>query len=536
MTLLSVRKSLLAGLIATSCLSAPISVNAGGTPEKPNVLLIVMDDLGTGQLDFVLDTLDVDALAQRPTPPRYEGDINKMVEAARIAMPNVSNMAANGAKMTNAFVAHPVCGPSRAGIFTGRSPASFGTYSNDDAILGIPQDIKLLPSLFQENGYATASIGKWHNAKVIRKPKINESKQTRDYHDNMISTPEAGYAPHERGFDYDFSYYASGVALWNSPAFWRNGVNVPAPGYTTHLLTDETLKFIDEHKDKPFFINLSYSVPHIPLEQASPAKYMEKFDTGNVEANKYFAALNAADEGIGQIIAKLKENGELENTLIFFLSDNGAVNESPMPMNAMDRGFKGQMFNGGVRVPFIAYQPGTIPAGTKSDEMISALDILPTALQTAGIAIPDNLNVEGKNIMPLLKGETTKSPHNYLYWAGPGTKHYSEENQEFWHGYHQWITYQRKTPPTNPNLEKLSKGAWAVRDGEWALYFYDDGKNQPQLFNDKKDPAESIDLAKQNPQKVTELKNAYYQWIKDKPKPVLWGQDHYQILVDSAKP
>ncbi|SUC39352.1 arylsulfatase [Proteus mirabilis] len=83
----------------------------------------------------------------------------------------------------------------------------------------------------------------------------------------MISTPEAGYAPHERGFDYAFSYYASGVALWNSPAFWRNGVNVPAPGYTTHLLTDETLKFIDEHKDKPFFINLSYSVPHIPLSK-----------------------------------------------------------------------------------------------------------------------------------------------------------------------------------------------------------------------------------------------------------------------------
>ncbi|MRF64489.1 arylsulfatase, partial [Staphylococcus epidermidis] len=152
------------------------------------------------------------------------------------------------------------------------------------------------------------------------------------------------------------------------------------------------------------------------------------------------------------------------------------------------------------------------------------------------IQIPDSLQVEGKNIMPLLKGETTRSPHAYLYWAGPGTKHYSEENQEFWHGYHQWITYQRQTPPVNPNLEKLSKGAWAVRDGEWALYFYDDGKNQPQLFNDNTDPSESIDLAKQNPQKVAELKNAYYQWIKDKPKPVIWGQDHYQILVDSAKP
>ncbi|WIE08593.1 MULTISPECIES: sulfatase family protein [Providencia] len=535
MRLPSMKKSLLAGLIAASSLVPPIAANAGGTPEKPNVLLIIMDDLGTGQLDFVLDSLDVKELVQRPSPQRYQGDINKMVEAARTAMPNVADMAAGGIKMTNAFVAHPVCGPSRAGIFTGRSPASFGTYSNDDAMLGIPQDIKLLPALFQENGYATASIGKWHNAKVLKKPKIAPEKQTRDYHDNMISTPEPGFAPHERGFDYAYSFYASGAALWNSPAMWRNGENVPAPGYTTHLLTDEAINFIDGHKDKPFFINLSYSVPHIPLEEASPAKYMDKFNTGNVEADKYFAALNAADEGIGKIINTLKENGELDNTLIFFISDNGAVHESPMPMNAMDKGFKGQMFNGGVRVPFVAYWPGHIPAGKHSDAMVSAIDILPTALQSAGITIPDSMKVEGKNIMPLLTGKTEKSPHDYLYWTGPGTKHYSEENQDFWHGYHEWITYQRKEIPNNPNLEKLSKGSWAIRDGEWALYFYDDGSNQLQLFNDKQNPAESNNLAAQYPEKVKELKSAYYQWIKDKPKPVVWGQDRYQVLIESAK-
>ncbi|WP_322929286.1 sulfatase family protein, partial [Providencia huashanensis] len=253
------------------------------------------------------------------------------------------------------------------------------------------------------------------------------------------------------------------------------------------------------------------------------------------EADKYFAALNAADEGIGKIIAALKENGELQNTLIFFISDNGAVHESPMPMNAMDKGFKGQMFNGGVRVPFVAYWPGHIPAGKQSDIMVSAIDILPTALKSAGITIPDTLKVEGKDIMPVLTGKDDKSPHQYLYWTGPGTKHYSEENQAFWHGYHEWITYQRKEIPNNPNLEKLSKGSWAIRDGEWALYFYDDGSNQPKLFNDKQDPAESIDLARQYPEKVKQLKSAYYHWVKDKPKPVVWGQDRYQILVDSAR-
>ena len=529
------KKSLLAGLIATSSMLVAPAVFAGGSPEKPNVLLIVMDDLGTGQLDFAIDSLDTSKLNQRPVPLRYQGDINKMVAAAQQSMPHVTKMASEGIKMTNAFVAHPVCGPSRAGIFTGRYPASFGTYSNDDAMMGIPLDIKLLPELFQENGYATASIGKWHNAKVVKKPKIAEEKQTRDYHDNMISTPEPGYAPNERGFDYGYSYYASGAALWNSPSIWRNNENVPSAGYLTHNLTDETINFIEASKDKPFFINLSYSVPHIPLEQASPKKYMEKFDTGNTEANKYFAALNAADEGIGQIIAKLKETGELENTIIFFISDNGAVHESPMPMNGMDKGYKGQMYNGGIHIPFIAYWPGHIPAGKQSDALVSALDILPTALQSANISIPTEMKVDGKNIMPLLTGKTEASPHQYLYWTGPGTKHYSEDNQAFWHGYWDWITYNREAPPENPNLEKLSKGSWAIRDGEWALYFYDDGKTNFQLFNDKLDPAESQDLAAKYPEKVKTMKAAYYSWVKNKPKPVIWGQDHFKILVDSAK-
>ncbi len=179
---------------------------------------------------------------------------------------------------------------------------------------------------------------------------------------------------------------------------WRNGENVPAPGYTTHLLTDEAINFIDGHKRQTFLYQSFIQRTTHPLEEASPAKYMDKFNTGNVEADKYFAALNATDEGIGKIINTLKENGELDNTLIFFISDNGAVHESPMPMNAMDKGFKGQMFNGGVRVrvPFVAYWPGHIPAGKHSDAMVSAIDILPTALQCR-ITIPDSMKVEGKN-------------------------------------------------------------------------------------------------------------------------------------------
>lgn len=536
MNLSSTKKTVVASLVAAACVAAPVTTYAAKQAEQPNVLLVIMDDLGTGQLDFALDSLDKTELAKRPVPARYQGDLDKMIDAAHRAMPNVAKLAQNGVKMTNAFVAHPVCGPSRAGIFTGRYPTSFSTYSNDDALQGVPLDIKLLPALFQENGYRTANIGKWHNAKIASKDKVAEDARTRDYHDIQIPVIGKGFGPEERGFDYSYSFYASGAALWNSPAIYQNGKNIPAPGYLTHNLTNEALKFIEDSGDKPFFINLAYSVPHIPLEQASPAKYMDRFNTGNVEADKYFAAINAADEGLGQIMALLKQKGELDNTLIFFLSDNGAVHESPMPMNGMDRGFKGQMYNGGVRVPFVAAWPNHIPAGGKSDTLISALDILPTALKAAGISIPQDMKVDGQDIMPVLAGKAEQSPHKYIYWAGPGAKHYSEENDPFWYGYWKWITYESDTIPSNPNLEKLSKGSWAIRDQDWALYFYDDGSNKVKLFNDKLDPSESKDLAQKYPEKVVEMKNAFYDWIKDKPKPVAWGQDRYHVLTESAKP
>ncbi|UKA31587.1 sulfatase [Photobacterium damselae] len=536
MNLSSTKKTVVASLVAAACVAAPVTTYAAKQAEQPNVLLVIMDDLGTGQLDFALDSLDKTELAKRPVPARYQGDLDKMIDAAHRAMPNVAKLAQNGVKMTNAFVAHPVCGPSRAGIFTGRYPTSFGTYSNDDALQGVPLDIKLLPALFQENGYRTANIGKWHNAKIASKDKVAEDARTRDYHDIQIPVIGKGFGPEVRGFDYSYSFYASGAALWNSPAIYQNGKNIPAPGYLTHNLTNEALKFIEDSGDKPFFINLAYSVPHIPLEQASPAKYMDRFNTGNVEADKYFAAINAADEGLGQIMALLKQKGELDNTLIFFLSDNGAVHESPMPMNGMDRGFKGQMYNGGVRVPFVAAWPNHIPAGGKSDTLISALDILPTALKAAGISIPQDMKVDGQDIMPVLAGKAEQSPHKYIYWAGPGAKHYSEENDPFWYGYWKWITYESDTIPSNPNLEKLSKGSWAIRDQDWALYFYDDGSNKVKLFNDKLDPSESKDLAQKYPEKVVEMKNAFYDWIKDKPKPVAWGQDRYHVLTESAKP
>lgn len=542
MTISSSRRTLLAGAIASACALSPVQVFATedavtkNSPKQPNVLIVVMDDLGTGQLDFTLDSIDKQKLDMRIKSPRYDGDMDKLMAAAKDAMPNVSKMADNGVKMTNAFVAHPVCGPSRAGMLTGRSPASFGIYSNNDAVHGIPLDVKLLPALFQENGYYTANIGKWHNAKKSGKNKIDLSLRTRDYHDNEIVVAAPGYAPDERGFDYSYSYYASGAALWNTPAIWRNGENVPSPGYLTHNLTNETLNAIKVSGDEPFFINLAYSVPHIPIDANSPAKYMNRFNTGNVEVDKYFASLNAADEGLGQIMSLLEARGELDNTMIFFLSDNGAVHESPMPQNGMDKGHKGRLFNGGVRIPFVVQWPEKISGGRYSDTLISAMDIIPTALNAANISLPDSLNVEGRDILTQLTGEETTSPHDYLYWAGPDAKHYSEDNIPFWQAYREWIHFETNDVPKNPNLEKLSKSSWAIRDQNWALYYANNGTEELQLFNDKLDPMESKNLANLYPERVKAMKAAFYEWIKTKAKPMAWKEDKFAKVLDSAKP
>lgn len=539
MKLSTLSKFLLSAMVIGGVTTQP-ALAASKDTSKPNVLVIVMDDLGTGQLDFSVDALDKDALSKRPVAARYQGDLDKMIDAARRSMPNVAALAQQGVKMTNAFVAHPVCGPSRAGIMTGRYPASFGIYSNDDSFFGIPKEIKLLPALFQENGYTTANIGKYHNARVnpdrsigrITKP---ENERTRDYHDNWASVAEPGYAPHERGFDHSYSFYVSGAALWDTPAMWRNGEKVAAPGYLTHNLTNEALEFIDKSGDKPFFLNLAYSVPHIPLEEASPAVYMDKFNTGNVEADKYYASLNAADEGIGKILQKLKDNGTYDNTIVFFLSDNGSVHEAPMPLNGMDRGFKGQMYNGGLRVPFIVSWPKQIPANTVSNALISAVDILPTALKAANIKVPTELKVDGKDIMPVLKGKAKSSPHKYLYWAGPGALHYSEENQQFWADYWKYITYNTNEAPKNPNLEKFAKSSWAIRDNDWTLFYYNDGTDKLHLFNDKVDPAESQDLAAKYPAKVKEMRAAFNKWIKAQQKPIAWNPDEFKFIETSSE-
>ncbi|MGF1689201.1 sulfatase-like hydrolase/transferase [Photobacterium japonica] len=525
------KPTLIAAALA-ACTSPAISYAATDTTQ-PNILVIIMDDLGTGQLDFDLESIDAKKLAQRPQSLRYKGDINQLMDAAKKAMPNVAELADTGVRMTNAYVPSPVCSASRAGILTGRNAESFGNYTNEDAgHAAVPLEVKFLPELLKDNGYTTAFIGAYDSGKTTT-ARVGVHQRTRDYHDNAVKTPVAGHSPLDRGFTHSYAYFTSGAALYDSKSIFRNHENVVSPGYTTHNFTQETINIIEaSHKNnKPFFIDLSFSAPHIPLDDVAPRVYMEKFDTGNHEADKYYAHLNAADDGIGRIVAKLKELGMYDDTLILFLSDNGAVHESPMPVNGMDRGFKGQRYQGGVRIPFIAHWNGVIKPSENNDTMISALDILPTALSVANISIPDALNVTGKNILPVLKGEEDKA-HDYLYFAGSRLMHFGEENSTFWNDYWKFITYSSDVYPTNHHSESVSLPEWAIRDQQWALQFHD-GKFE--LYNYKNDPEQEHNVLANNPEKVKELKSEFGRWIKQQPQPNKWAKTNHDIILNSVK-
>jgi arylsulfatase len=512
------KNALSMALATASCIAAA----AGET--RPNILVIMTDDQGYGQLEFNQGRFDSSRLNRKINTERYKCDAVKAAAAARKAMPNISSLAKAGVSFTNAYVASPVCGPSRAAFFTSRYPARYGAYSNPDLYKGVTTKELFLAKKFQASGYRTAMIGKWHLGK--NNGERVESK-SRDYHDKVRHVCVKEHHPLSRGFDYYYGFNASGAAYYNSPDIFRNYKNVKAPGYLTDNFTNETIKFIAQSKHKPFFAVLAYNAPHIPLEQLAPKKY-QRFNTGNSEVDNYYAALAAVDDGIGRIIAQLKKQKMFDNTLIFYFSDNGAVIDSPEPANGHFKGFKGLTFQGGVHIPMLACWPDGLPKAVKYKKNVSSMDILPTGLAAAGIKVPGNL--DGKNLLPYLKGKKQGVPHKNLFWAGPRNYHWSDKNTKFWTSYFKWITF--KSDVRVNVIKKKGPACWTVLSGKWLLQANADEK-KVALFNTEKDVGETTDVSKQHPDIVKRLTNAYALWIKDKTPPQRWDIVQWQRLKNS---
>ncbi|WP_082008607.1 sulfatase [Photobacterium gaetbulicola] len=400
-----------------------------------------------------------------------------------IHTPNIDALAAGGVHFPQAYVSASVCGPSRAGLLTGVYQQRFGVYGNF-AQNHIPQSQPLMMETMQDLGYTTGVIGKWHMGEPTGRP----NERGADFF----------YGFHGGSHNYMFSDAEEGGKPWLSPLYRNKATEPPiqeSNGYLTELFTDEAVAFIENNADKPFFLHVAHFAVHHPWQV--PDGYIERLNHLDVhhEERRFFAAQTLVlDDGIGAIMDTLKSHQLAQDTLVFFMSDNGTPSgqgfeeprkkkrgettmSSPGPFN----GFKGDTYEGGIRVPFIIHYPAQIKPGMKYEPMVSALDIFPTIAARFGInkieattsaaAIP----FDGVDLFPYLLGEKDGEPHQTLYWR--------RDND------------------------------YAIRDGNWKLTVNDDnGPRTIRLFDMENDPGEWHDLADHKPDIAQTLKDKFDAW------------------------
>lgn len=435
------RQSALAGaglMVADRSFSGPlISTHA----KKPNIIIILCDDLGYG---------DVGCFG-----------------ATMIRTPNIDHLANTGAKMTSFYSSAPVCSPSRAGLLTGRYPPRTGVTQvlfptngiesvvnarlvTDGAALALPKNEITLGQAMKTGGYRTCCIGKWH---------LGDMK---------------GFRPHERGFDHYMGLLFSNDMLPLN--LYRNSQVIEKAPANQDLLTkkytEEALWFMKENKNQPFLIYLAQTFPHKPLH-ASPDFL------GKSKAGIYGDCVEEIDWSTGKILDALQSYGLLENTLVVFTSDNGPWwTGNP----GYHRGRKNDTFEGGMSVPFLASWPAQIPAGTSSDEMAMNIDLFTTSLAAAGLPVPKDREIDGKDLLPLLSGRQKGSPHDVLYY------------------------YKGKA------LQAVRMGKWKYQLRHYVVYAPLGLPKGPWLFNLEEDPNESYNLIDKYPEVAREFEKRIADW------------------------
>lgn len=406
--------------------------------QKPNIVMIVADDLGYA-------------------------DIGVQAVSKDVRTPNIDSIARDGVRFTAGYVSCPVCSPSRAGFLTGRYQEKFGHEANPlpkfDKIFGLPTDQTTIADELKRNGYATGAFGKWHLGDAPR------------------------FRPQKRGFDEFFgfiggmhSYTRAGTGVYR---LRRGDTPVEQKEYLTDAITDEVVSFIQHHKSEPFFAYVPYNAVHVPQE--APDKYQDRFpDVKDTKRKLMLAMLSAEDDGVGKILGTLRKNHLDENTLVIFFSDNGGPTQGNASRNTPFRGFKGQVWEGGIRIPFMMRWTTHIPPAQVIDKPVISLDIFPTALAAAGIAPRKELKLDGVNLLPWLTSKQSTSPHDVLFWR--------------------------------------FKPAWAVRAGNYKLVF-PLGDTKTYLFDLASDPGEQNDLSAKKPEVVQQLQTKFDTWNSQNMKP-----------------
>ena len=381
-----------------SALLIIIATATAAANEHPNILVISADDLGHGDLGFT--------------------------GSSEIQTSVIDQLANNGVVVTNGYVVHPYCGPSRAGLLTGRYPARFGMefnvdYSPYDEHMGLPLSEKTIADRLRQLGYRTGMIGKWHLGAA---PPFHPNNRGFDYFYGFLGGGHS-YLPENVSVSRpltnpDGSPNISARAGYYSPLL-RNGRPTEFDEYLTTALSRDAASFVSASED-PFFLVLSYNAPHEPLE--APDELLARYaHIEDPERRSYAAMIHAMDDGIGMVVDALRTSGKLDNTLIFFLSEHGGVypeewmSYADWADNAPFRRGKVSLTEGGIHVPYMVHWPDGLPSGRRFDGLVSALDIAATALAVAGGDSTDGL-IEGKNLVPYLSGKIDGSPHEALFW------------------------------------------------------------------------------------------------------------------------
>lgn len=500
------------------------------TQGKPNVIVLTMDDLGYGQIPYDESSFDPKSMENREVVDTYRISVDKAIEAARNSTPTLRNLMDDGVRLTQGYVAHAMSGPSRAAIMTARSPSRYGVYGNTDSQDGIPTDELFLPELFQNFGYYTACVGKWHLSKITNIP-VPEDQQTRDYHDNFVTYGDEPGQPQNRGFTYFMGFHPAGTAYYNSPALFENRTHIKAEGYISDQLTDAAIKAVDTAKatNQPFMLYLAYNAPHLPNDVPAPDVYQSKFNTGSPTADNFYAAIYSVDQGVKRLLERLEENGQLDNTMIFFTSDNGAVIDGPLPLNGNQAGYKSLTYPGGVHTPMFVYWKGHLESGSY-DKLVSAMDFYPTALDAAGIPIPEDLKLDGVSLLPYLTGENKGNPHESLVWLTSFSHWFDTRNIPFWDNYHKYVRYESDYYPHNPNTENLSEFTYTVRTNDYQL-IYTAEDNALRLY-DLRDLQLKNDLTFDKPEVVKQLKQIARDRLAESKPPLMdINQPKYEKIV-----
>lgn len=416
--------------VAPTCgASQPAS---GDARQRPNIVVILADDLGCCDMSL------------------YDGWVET---------PHLAAMASRGMTFSDFHTNSSVCSPTRVAFLTGRYQQRAGIV---DVIVGsrepehgIDADTPTLPRVFKNNGYATALFGKWHCG----------------YQDK--------YNPVHHGFD-EFVGFLNGASDYHRHGAWRVGLKQQdVPGYSTKIITNRSIDFLQRHKDEPFFLYVSHAAVHNPYQTAADTpdnrtQGLNPNHLNDVNRAKYKWMLEELDRGVGRILATLDELKLTETTLVFFFSDNGAVGMSPKRFRKY-RGGKFSHYEGGHRVPAIAMWPGKIPAGSRCDHLVVGFDLFPTLTEVAGISSAAPGNLDGTSVAPLLFGQQRLPDRDIFFGYEP-------------------------------------KLGTAMRRGPWKMIVKQDNI---QLFHLDSDPAETSNVADEQPQITRSMRAAIEQFRAD---------------------